>query len=616
MAIHRRSGARFSPFTYQEMLAPILEIQKVHDEIEKNYGALKTQAMQWQNKADREKDPTAHAQYSRYAADLANQAAALARSGVTPLMKQGIYDMASRYAAEVHPIEEAYKRRLLLAEEQRKLEQSDPTRMFERQAKAMSLDDFLENPTADYGKSVSGELLRQQVAQAAAVLAKEARDSEEGRGKLEKITLPYQYEYIKKSGFSREAVLQAILRSPNANKVLTGLVDQVLESSGVLQWGDKETIKRAYKYAGQGLYQAIGGTTSQLVTDTYSMQDALAKKEAARRRAEAAKAAKRAGIAPNWVIPTNIKGGRLNPRALRSKVELNKTNALINKYKDKYFTFDKKKGHYVLNAAGANALRLPMKGSAYTPSRQMADYAGKNVPDPDFYNFMKSINGGKEIYITNNGEVGFWSTTMGKDTYKGVTGPGNAGLLFQKYVNQNKEGAYDTYHSTEYVHALNESDGKEAMRQIQGNAKGKYREVDFNGTNGWNTVNTLDDKSLAGYSVQSFNYSKYGVTATLTKDGAPSIRLALPKDYSSWYQQNATNLAKQASVYDDYMNMSTPQIPIFGNDGDVIATYKIKGPEDKAKAEEIRDNILYDVMNFGINIPVTTGVKEEEYNQF
>lgn len=608
MARYRKSGVKFSPFTYEQMLAPIIEIQKVHDELEKNYGALKIQAAQWQNKADREKDPVAHAQYSRFAADLNNQAQLLASSGVTPLLKRGIYDMAGRYAAEVHPIEEAYKRRVLLADEQRKLEQQDPTRLFERQANQMSLDEFLKNPQADYGNSVSGALLTAQVAQAAESLSKEARDSEEGRGKLKKLVLPYQYEYIKQQGFKREDILQAIARNPNASKILTGLVDQVIGASGVLDWGDPSTIQKAYWYAGQGLYKAIGQTTSQIVTDSYSMQDALARKAAAR-------AAKQAKLSPTQVVPTNIKGGRLNPRALRSRVELDKNNKLIQKYKN-YFTFDKSKGHYVLNAAGANALRLPMKGSAYTPSSQMANYAGKNVPDPDFYNFMKSINGGKEIHVTNNGEVGFWSTTIGKDTYKGVTGPGNAGLLFQKYVNDNKEGAYDTYHSTEYIHQLSKEDGNEVMRQIQGHANSKYTEVDFNGKNGWNHTNTYNDNDLEGYSVQSLNYSKYGTTATLVKDGKPPIRISLPKDYSSWYQENATNLVKQASVYDEHMNMSTPQIPIFNDAGQVIATKKLDNPQDRAKMEEIRDGILLDAMSFGINIPVTTTADEEKYSPF
>lgn len=609
MARYRKSGVKFSPFTYEQMLAPIIEIQKVHDELEKNYGALKIQAAQWQNKADREKDPVAHAQYSRFAADLNNQAQLLASSGVTPLLKRGIYDMAGRYAAEVHPIEEAYKRRVLLADEQRKLEQQDPTRLFERQANQMSLDEFLKNPQADYGNSVSGALLTAQVAQAAESLSKEARDSEEGRGKLKKLVLPYQYEYIKQQGFKREDILQAIARNPNASKILTGLVDQVIGASGVLDWGDPSTIQKAYWYAGQGLYKAIGQTTSQIVTDSYSMQDALARKAAAR-------AAKQAKIPPTDVVPTNIKGGRLNPRALRSRVELDKNNQQIRRYIDKgYIVMDKSKGHYILTSKGANALNVTKIARIRGVTPSQTGFTKKigndyyNVEDPNFFDFFKQINGGQSVYTE-------YDRKKGTTTYYGTTGPGNAGLLFQKYVNDNKEGAYDTYHSTEYIHQLSNEDGNEVMRQIQGHANGKYTEVDFNGKNGWNHTNTYDDSDLNGYSVQSLNYSKYGTTATLVKDGKPPIRISLPKDYSSWYQENATNLVKQASVYDEHMNMSTPQIPIFNDAGQVIATKKLDNPQDRAKMEEIRDGILLDAMSFGINIPVTTTADEEKYSPF
>lgn len=52
--------------------------------------------------------------------------------------------------------------------------------------------------------------------------------------------------------------MKAILDSPDANKILTGLVEDAISSSGVKEWGDAATQERAYDYARQGLYNAIG----------------------------------------------------------------------------------------------------------------------------------------------------------------------------------------------------------------------------------------------------------------------------------------------------------------------------------------------------------------------
>lgn len=165
--------------------------------------------------------------------------------------------------------------------------------LYQRMASSMSLDDFIRNPSLDYGQQYSGALITQQVASAAANIAKEARGSEEGRRRLRKI-LPYQYELVQQNGFSREAVMKAILDSPDADKILTGLVEDAISSSGVKEWGDDATQRRAYDYARKGLYSAIGQTSYQMVTDQagltqlqYDLQDRN------NRRAEARAAARK-----------------------------------------------------------------------------------------------------------------------------------------------------------------------------------------------------------------------------------------------------------------------------------------------------------------------------------
>lgn len=292
---------KFKPFSYAEMLAPVAAATQAHQAIEEEYGNLATKANVWEEMANEQTDPYAYKMYKTYSDDLEARAEQLMRYGLNASSRKGMLDMRARYSKEIVPIETAYKRREELATEQRKALAQNPTMLYQRMASTMSLDDFIKNPSLDYGQQYSGALITQQVASAAANIAKEARDSEEGKRRLRKI-LPYQYELVQQSGFSREAVMKAILNSPDADKILTGLVEDAISSSGVKEWGDAATQKRAYDYARQGLYSAIGQTQYQMVTDQagltrlqYDLQDRNNKRAearaAARKAQEAAAAA-------------------------------------------------------------------------------------------------------------------------------------------------------------------------------------------------------------------------------------------------------------------------------------------------------------------------------------
>ena len=320
---------KFKPFSYAEMLAPVAAATQAHQAIEEEYGNLTTKANVWEEMANEQTDPYAYKMYKTYSDDLEARAEQLMRYGLNASSRKGMLDMRARYSKEIVPIENAYKRREELAAEQRKALAQNPTMLYQRMASTMSLDDFIKNPSLDYGQQYSGALITQQVSSAAANLAKEARDSEEGRRKLRKI-LPYQYELVQQNGFSREAVMKAILNSPDADKILTGLVEDAITSSGVKEWGDKTTQRRAYDYARQGLYSAIGQTSYQMVTDQagltrlqYDLQDRN-NRRAENRRAAAARQAQRVATGN---LPINI--DRLaSPNQLGAKAGSNAVKAL------------------------------------------------------------------------------------------------------------------------------------------------------------------------------------------------------------------------------------------------------------------------------------------------
>lgn len=282
---------KFKPFSYQEMLAPVMAATQAHQELEAEYGDLATKASVWERMANEQTDPYAYKMYKTYSEDLENMAEQLARSGLNPASRRNMLNMKSRYSSEILPIETAYKRREELAAEQRKAIAANPTLRYQRMAGQMSLDDFIRNPSLDYGESYSGALLTQQVSQAAANLQRALTD----KGQLQKLGLPYQYERMLQYGATPSQVLAAMAEQaqnePETATFLRGIVDQVIQSSGVADWADPATMREFRAFANQGLYSAIGQAKLDNFTDQFNMQDALnarqhARQVAAQRAAE------------------------------------------------------------------------------------------------------------------------------------------------------------------------------------------------------------------------------------------------------------------------------------------------------------------------------------------
>lgn len=274
---------KFKPFSYQEMLAPVAASTQAHQALEEEYSELAAKANVWDKMANEQTDPKAYKMYKTYADDLSARADDLMKYGLNVSSRKGMLDMRARYSKEIVPIDVAYKRREDLAKEQRDAMKADPTLRYQRYAREMSLDDFIDDPSLDYGKSYSGDLLAKQVSQVAAnyanVLTRE--------GGLESLGLPYQYKSRIGYGATPEEILAVIKDAAlkgheGAVKFLKDARNQVLQSSGVLDWTDpdSETRKFFVSSANRGLFSALGKTELKNYTDSYSMEDAL-KKEAA-----------------------------------------------------------------------------------------------------------------------------------------------------------------------------------------------------------------------------------------------------------------------------------------------------------------------------------------------
>lgn len=253
--------SKFTPFSYQEMLAPVLMATQQHQALEEQYADLSAKASAWAAKANKESDPYAYNMYKTYANDLEKKAGNLARQG----LQQGgtsvrdMLGMKSRYNEEILPIEQAYLTRQKQMGDQQKATFTDPSLMYSRDASTTSLDDYIKNPQISY-EVRSGKMLAAQVSTAAAALAKEARENPE---EWKSILGGQYYEKLKAKGFSSDAVLEAIKNSPNASPKLTKIVDDVIASSGIEGWNNADILERAKAYAREGLWSAVGESTNQ-----------------------------------------------------------------------------------------------------------------------------------------------------------------------------------------------------------------------------------------------------------------------------------------------------------------------------------------------------------------
>lgn len=274
-------NSKFKPFSLERYLQPLQLYGQAYREQEDAYADLATKAATVESMANEQTDPESYKAYQNYADALRTQADILATEGLTPSSRQTMLNMRKRYTQEVVPIQDAYNRRREQAKMQADILKADPTRLFSRMAATTSLDDYRNNKNLDLTlENYSGALLTKQVSDEAAALAKAARNDPNVQTQLRRL-LPYQYETIRRTGFDPETVRQAILRSPEANPILTGIVDRVMEGSGIANWTytspeEKQRIwNQAVSTASQGLWSAVGQTQYGSVSDTYGANAAI-----------------------------------------------------------------------------------------------------------------------------------------------------------------------------------------------------------------------------------------------------------------------------------------------------------------------------------------------------
>lgn len=235
-------NSRFNPFSYQELLQPALMATQAHQDIENQYAELATKANVWDEMANEQTDPYAYKMYKTYSNDLEKQAEQLAKEGLNPASRQNMLRMRQRYSSDIVPIEQAYKRRQELIDEQRKLLAQDNTLMFDRDASMMSLDDLIKSPNLSYSP-VSGEDLYNK--------GKEAAISASSRVTNISPALQGQYWRIRQ-GYGEEMANKFLLDQSNIPE-LKEAINRIVSQSNVTD-NNKE---RAINYTISGIMSGL-----------------------------------------------------------------------------------------------------------------------------------------------------------------------------------------------------------------------------------------------------------------------------------------------------------------------------------------------------------------------
>lgn len=316
-------NSQFKPFSYQEMLAPVLMATEAHQALEDAYGELSTKASVWENMANEQTDPKAYRQYKKYADDLKHQADILVTEGLSVTSRGALNNIRARYSSDIVPIEQAYQARA----EEAKAQYAGRAQgmVYEGDAANSSLDRYLGNPQVRYNQANSQEGFK-RLGSAAAALAKGLADY--GRGKN---IDSYTGTFLQRYGYTGANIAQAINdvqrimqgdTNIQTNGVLRALLKDEMDIAGVSSWNNQSAKMDYFNRVAPALYQAVGQTS---VAPLPLFAERLAAEEAsANRRARYAKSLEGPQLPDGPVFPTdpiNLPIGAANPLVASAQVD-------------------------------------------------------------------------------------------------------------------------------------------------------------------------------------------------------------------------------------------------------------------------------------------------------
>ncbi len=218
---------RFNPFTYDEMVKPLLYYKQAYDETEAAYSDLAAQTEAWKDIANRENSPEAFEMYQRYSGDL-NRIVDDFSQGMTAKNRRALIGMKRRYAQDIAPIARASEA-MNAANELRV--KAGPDAIFEV-GEYNSLDQFLHGKTANNKYQSREALTKKTAAMTEAAMAEALRDPDFKKAMGDQFWMITQH-----TGGSYEELLEAMklgmMDNPIAQNRFSQIRQEVARNSGI-----------------------------------------------------------------------------------------------------------------------------------------------------------------------------------------------------------------------------------------------------------------------------------------------------------------------------------------------------------------------------------------------
>lgn len=241
-----RITSKFRPFSFDELLKPMLIYKEAYDKAEEDYNSLAAQTEQWRDIANQTKSPEAYAMFNKYATDLQTATENFSK-GMTLQNKGQLLAMKRRYASDILPIAKASEAMKEANEFRMKM---GPDAIFEV-GEYNSLDKFLHGKTAN-NKYVSRDTLtKRTAAMTEAAMASAMKDPEFQK------TLGNQYWMLTQhTGGSYEDLKAAIANNAQAQNRFAEIKAQVMKDAGYDRYDTmgKQAIEDAIN---TGLYAGL-----------------------------------------------------------------------------------------------------------------------------------------------------------------------------------------------------------------------------------------------------------------------------------------------------------------------------------------------------------------------
>lgn len=263
---------KFNPFTYAEMVQPLLYYKDAYEKTEAAYSDLASQTEAWKDIANQQNSPEAYAMYKKYSDDLNRVVDDFSR-GMTAGNRRQLLNMKRRYAKEISPIERASAALDEAIKYRQETASKDPTAVFVQNYS--SIDDFLHGKRAN-NEFVSGKDLMTRVAAKAEGMGKALFSDPQ----FKKILGGQKYQAMIANGYTPEMLLQVMQNDPDASPYLTQIYKGELESIGLDRFSELDQAK-LINAAQTGMYAGLQKPTVQFIENgeymTRAQRDASAR---------------------------------------------------------------------------------------------------------------------------------------------------------------------------------------------------------------------------------------------------------------------------------------------------------------------------------------------------